>query len=804
MNQTSLSPCKSARIRLGFQGHAIGRSGLAALGLLAWISTSFALTVDVPQVGAGGKTISPPAPEFCLPALPPKPQSAGTKRMVERLSLLGHDMDPMLMPFFADKGVALYREKIAAVKTTEAVIGLKMPYAGLLLNNGQSEEALHEIEDYVRMLAQKGLTPRPEDEPKLLLLKALCYLRLGEQENCLSNHNADSCLLPIQGGGIHQQQRGSRGAIAVLAELLEKSPSPYAAWLYNIAYMTLGEYPDQVPPQWRIPPAVFQSDYDIKRFPDVAGLLGLDIDDMSGGVVMDDFDGDGFLDLMISGSGLKSQLRYFHNQGDGTFTELTDAAGLTGLTGGLNLIQGDYNNDGLIDVLVLRGGWLGQAGRYPDSLLRNNGDNTFTDVTEETGLLSLHPDQTAVWFDYNGDGWLDIFVGNETVPGSGEVDPCQLFRNNGDGTFTECAAENGVAIVDWVKAVVTGDFNNDGRPDLYLSSLVGPNILLRNDGPVGNDKSPKAKWSFTNVAAAAGVTEPNKSFSCWFFDYDNDGWLDLCVTGYSIQNAGDILADYLGFAPPQAERARLYHNNHDGTFQDVTKPAGLYKILHAMGANFGDLDNDGWLDFYVGTGDPALGTLIPNRMFRNDGGQRFQDVTTSGGFGQLQKGHAIAFGDLNNDGTQDIYSHLGGALTGDHYPSQLFANPGHGNHWLKLKLEGVQSNRPGLGARIKVVVRTEGGERAIHRVVGSGANFGASPLRQEIGLGQARSIVRVEIFWPRTGLTQVITGLDPDRCYSIREGELVAREVILPHFSWPALSGTPVHHHQPSPPTLPR
>jgi hypothetical protein len=714
--------------------------------------------------------------------------------MVERLAGLGKDVDPLAVPYYADKAAEFFRGKIAEAKSPFDVIGLKLPHAFALLNDGHSEEALDEIDDYERLLAKEGIRLKTEETAKILELKALCFLRLGEQQNCLTNHNADSCLLPIAGGGIHQDKRGSSAAIKVLSELLEIKPSPYAAWLYNIAYMTLGEYPDGVPAQWLIPPEVFASDYDIKRFPDVAGSLGLDVDDLSGGVVMEDFDNDGLLDLMVSSFGLKSQLRYFHNNGDGTFTDLTDAAGLTGLTGGLNLIQGDYNNDGLMDVLVLRGGWLVKYGRYPDSLLRNNGDNTFTDVTEEAGLLSFHPDQTAVWFDYNGDGWLDIFVGNESEPGSKEVDPCQLFRNNGDGTFTECAAENGLAVVDWIKGVATGDFNNDGRPDLYLSSVAGPNYLFRNDGPAGKDKSAKAPYHFTNVAAQAGVTEPLKSFPCWFFDYDNDGWLDIFVTGYSIQNAGDIAADYLGIQT-KAERARLYHNNHDGTFTDVTQQVGLSKVLHGMGANFGDLDNDGWLDFYIGTGDPALGTLIPNRMFRNDGGRRFQDVTTSGGFGQLQKGHGIAFGDLNNDGAQDIYSVLGGALSGDHYPNQLFANPGHGNHWLKLKLEGVESNRPGLGARIKVVAKTTTGEREIHRVVGSGGSFGASSLRQEIGLGAAEGIVRVEIFWPKTGKTQVVSGLAMDRCYTVTEGVSTAREVVLKSFAWPSPSSAPMHHH---------
>jgi hypothetical protein len=188
-------------------------------------------------------------------------------------------------------------------------------------------------------------------------------------------------------------------------------------------------------------------------------------------------------------------------------------------------------------------------------------------------------------------------------------------------------------------------------------------------------------------------------------------------------------------------------------------------------------------------------------MFRNDEGRRFQDVTTSGGFGQLQKGHGIAFGDLNHDGQQDVYSVVGGAFSGDHYHNQLFANPGHDNHWVKLLLEGVQSNRVAIGARIKVVARTAAGERAIHRVVGSGGSFGASPLRQEIGLGQALGIERVEIFWPKTGQTQIIRGLAMDRAYIIREGDAAARELVLKGFAWPAPSSAaaPHHHHAADP-----
>ncbi|MDQ8184764.1 CRTAC1 family protein [Pelagicoccus sp. SDUM812002] len=724
-------------------------------------------------------------------------QPESTRRMVERLDQIDREVDPSVIMFVPDQALSFFREKIDQALTEQATLSLKPPYAMALLNSGDPEGAIAEFKAFRESLTSMGMEINPNMRAELLKIEAICYLRLGEQQNCLHNHNADSCLFPIQGGGVHAQEFGSRKAIEKLMELLEVDPTPYAAWLLNIAYMTLGEYPEQVPQSWRLPPETFQSDYEITRFPDVAGPLGLDVNDLSGGVVMEDFDQDGYLDLLASSWGEKRQLRYFRNQGDGSFAELTNSAWLTGLTGGLNMVPGDYNNDGLVDVLVLREGWLGKDGRFPNSLLRNNGDNTFTDVTEETGLLSFHPTQTATWLDYNGDGWLDIFIGNETVPETGANDPCELFRNNGDGTFTECAAESGLDIKDWIKGVVSGDYNNDGRPDLYLSSLVGPNRLLRNDGAADGSDDPNAPHSFTDVAQAAGVTEPNSSFPCWFFDYNNDGWLDIFVTGYSIKDAGDVLVDYLG-AKHGGERARLYQNNGDGTFKDVTEAKGLLRILHAMGSNFGDIDSDGWLDFYVGTGDPNLGTIIPNLMFRNDAARTFQDVTTSGGFGQLQKGHGIAFGDINQDGAQDIYSVVGGAFSGDNYHNQLFANPGHENRWIKLRLKGVTSNRIGFGSRIKVVVETPEGTREIHRVVSSGGSFGASPFLADIGLGNATSIKRIEINWPANDQNQVIESIELDRSYLIEEGSAEITEVTQPSFEWPddsAGQGHDHHHH---------
>lgn len=703
-------------------------------------------------------------------------QPLGTRKMIERLIDLREkaDRNPTGNAFWSEAQAGYYRTELAHEFDPRKKLGLYPKLAQQLLHAGKNEEALVEMDQLVKELAALGMRLKPDYQALLDLQRATAHLRIGEQENCIVNHASESCLFPIRGGGIHRLPRGSRAAIAVLTGILGENADDLAArWLLNVAAMTLGEYPEKLAPAWLIPPSVFASGFDIKRFPEVAGPAGLDVVDLAGGSLVEDFDGDGLLDLMVSAWGLTGQLRYFHNTGDGKFEERTEEAGLTGLVSGLNMMQTDYNNDGWLDVFILRGAWLGAAGHYPNSLLRNNGDGTFADVTEEANLLSFHPTQTAAWFDYNGDGWLDVFIGNESS--KSEPNPCELYRNDGDGTFTEVGEETGVAAVQFVKGVASADYNQDGRPDLYLSIRGGANVLYRNDGPQGDGKGARSKWAFTDVAKEAGVTEPWASFPTWFWDFDNDGWQDLMVTGYSVSGVAEVAADYLGL-PHAGEKARLYRNNQDGTFADVTAAAGLAKVLHAMGANFGDLDNDGWLDFYVATGDPALDTLIPNRMFRGDGGHRFEEVTTSGGFGHLQKGHGVSFADLDNDGDQDVHVVMGGAYSGDIARNALFLNPGHGNHWLTLKLEGVATNRAALGARLRVILNTAEGERSIYRTVGSGGSFGASPLRQEIGLGKATRIRAVEILWPTTGKTQTVSGLKPDRFYTIREDRRAAVE----------------------------
>jgi len=713
----------------------------------------------------------------------------GTAKMAALLAHRARQVNPMGFLFLSRERVAALRTAFVSHPSMTNDPALLFKFATELLNAGENEQALETLERVERLSRASGGW-QAADEINVRLNQALCHLRMAEQQNCLSNHNADSCLVPIRGGGIHLWQEGSRQEIGVLTNLLERYPENLAArWLFNIGAMTVGDYPDKLPARWLIPPVVFDSDYDIKRFVDVAGPAGVAVRELSGGSAAEDFDGDGLLDLIVTSIGLHDQMHFFHNNGDGTFSDRTREAGLMGLTGGLNLITGDYNNDGFVDVLVLRGAWMKEEGKFPSSLLKNNGDGTFQDVTEAAGVLSFHPTQTAVWFDFDGDGWLDLFIGNETTAG-GRPHPCQLYRNNRDGTFTEMAAAAGVAVRAFVKGVASADYDNDGRPDLYLSILGGPNMLFHNDGPHEGSSG----WKFTETAAAAGVQMPLSSFPTWFFDYDNDGWEDLFVAGYKIKDVGDIAADYLGLSN-DGERSKLYHNRGDGTFADVTREAHLDHVLKAMGSNFGDLDNDGWLDFYLGTGDPDLLTIVPNRMFRNAGGKFFQDVTTSGGFGNLQKGHGVSFADFDNDGDQDIHENMGGAVSSDVYPNILFLNPGNGNHWLKLQLVGVKANRSGIGARIKVNLKNPAGERVIHRTVNTGGSFGCNPLRQEIGLGDAIAITSVEIRWPGSDTRQTLTGLQLDTCYRVREDKDDAEPVLLKRFSFQLPDAHAHHHH---------
>lgn len=299
--------------------------------------------------------------------------------------------------------------------------------------------------------------------------------------------------------------------------------------------------------------------------------------------------------------------------------------------------------------------------------------------------------------------------------------------NNGDGTFTEVSASVGIDLEAFVKGAVWCDLTVNGLPDLYVSVLGGENKLYINQG-----ESPDGRWRFAERASEARVTQPIFSFPVGCFDYNQNGRHNLLVLPYDVRRfehvAADAAAEALGLAT-RTETPRLYRNNGDVTFTDVTAEAGVSLPIFAMGFNFGDIDNDGYPDFYVGTGAPDLRSLVPNRMFRNRGDGRFEEVTFSGGFGHIQKGHAVALADFRNGGRVDVYTNVGGAVEGDRFRNVLFASPGFGNRWIGLHLEGRQANRSAIGARIPVRVETADG----------GSVTSSAPFRRVAASGPARS-----------------------------------------------------------------
>jgi len=227
----------------------------------------------------------------------------------------------------------------------------------------------------------------------------------------------------------------------------------------------------------------------------------------------------------------------------------------------------------------------------------------------------------------------------------------------------------------------------------------------------------------------------------------------------------------MGKPVPYAGNIFLYRNNQNGTFTDVTKQMGLDKVVYSMGANFGDIDNDGYPDMYFGTGNPDFKSLVPNKLFRNVEGKRYADVTSSSRTGNLQKGHGVAFADIRNTGIQDIFIEMGGAFTGDSYTSSLYVNPGqNNNNWISLKLEGVKANKGAIGSHIKLTFIENGLTRSVYKDVNSGGSFGSQPLRQELGIGQAKMIDDIEITWAGSKTVQHFRNVAPNQFLQITEG----------------------------------
>src|SRR5580698_1004716 len=364
--------------------------------------------------------------------------------------------------------------------------------AELYAYSGEMEKSIAEWKAVYRLAEQTD----PGRLPTLDESLGASYLHLSEMENGIYSGSGEMDIFPpLHPHASYQHTDESKQAIEYFAKYLEKRPEDLEVkWLLNLAYMTLGEYPSGVPAAYLIPEKDFRSKQDIGRFVDVAPAAGLNSFRSAGGIIVDDFDNDGLLDVVMSSVDVCEPIRFFHNNGDGTFSDRTEQAGLINQLGALNIVQADYNNDGCMDILMLRGGW-----EFPQrkSLLRNNCNGTFTDVTDASGLgVTVTRTQAAAWADIDNDGYLDLFIANENAP-------AQLFHNKGDGTFEEIGHAAGIDQLGFSKGVAAADYDHDGFVDFYVTNQNGVNYLYHNNGNL----------TFTEVARQADVQAPSFSFA---------------------------------------------------------------------------------------------------------------------------------------------------------------------------------------------------------------------------------------------------------------------------------------------------
>ncbi len=616
----------------------------------------------------------------------------------------------------------------------------------------------------------------PQDRAYVTALLGIVALRRGELENCLECVGPSSCILPIEPDAIHKNQAGSREAIEHFSTYLKEWPGDLRIrWLLNLAYMTLGEYPHKVPAEYRVRLDRYRSSTTVGQFRNVAKLAGLTArgPTLAGGSVFDDFTGDGRPDLFTTSLDVDRPASFFVNLGNGQFEDRAQSAGLGKQIFALNITRADFDNDGNLDVLLLRGGWESLA---PLSLLRNQGNGVFEDATHSSGLGEPIASESAAWGDYNNDGLVDVFVCGEFKDKENDLrNRCRLYRNQGKGKFVDIASAAGVTNERFAKGAVWGDYDDDGLLDLFVSNMGEASRLYHNEG----------NETFKDVTEQTGISSPGDpypltSFPCLFWDFDNDGRLDLLINNWSMSQ-GEVVADMLGITHGLSSPPRLYRNLGSGKFRNVTPEVNLNRPIAAMSINCGDIDNDGYLDLYCGTGWMSYSGLFPNVLLKNVDGRRFEDVTESSRTGHLQKGHGISFADWDNDGDLDIFSVLGGGFPGDRGYSALFENPGNGAHWLKVTLVGTRSNRTALGAKIRADIGEPGSNsRSIHRTIGTNGSFGGNSLVELIGLGKVRNVSRLTIVWPTSRTQQVFENVAADQSIVITEGDTTFKVLKQP------------------------
>ena len=505
------------------------------------------------------------------------------------------------------------------------------------------------------------------------------------------------------------------------------------------------------------------------------------LETMGSGVALFDYDNDGRLDIFFANGariddptpkgtipkkdGPKYWNRLFHQKADGTFEDVTERAGVAGTGYSTGVAVGDYDNDGYDDLFV--------AGYGHSALYHNNGDGTFTDVTASAGVAGSGWATSAAWVDYDNDGRLDLVVArymewdfDDIYCGHREegfrsychpdlFKPASvlLYHNDGNGKFTEVASKAGMGKPGKGLGLAIADYDHDGRMDILLANDSIPEFLFHNKG--------NGAFEEVGVASGVGLDGGGGTFAGMgvdFEDYNNDGWPDLVITNLANQ------------------KYALYTNAGDGTFDYSTLTSGLgaISLLHsAWGVRFMDFDNDGWKDLFVvqshvmdtiQINEPHLRYRESPLLLWNDRGKRFVNVSAESGevFQQKWAARGMAVGDIDNDGKLDV------VVTENDGPAWILRNetPTH-NHWITLKLEGIKSNRDGIGARIKI---TTGAGDQYATVTTAGSYQSSSDKRAHFGLGAANMVIQAEIRWP-SGVTQVLKNVPADQILTVREAD---------------------------------
>ncbi|HZV69276.1 MAG TPA: VCBS repeat-containing protein [Saprospiraceae bacterium] len=676
------------------------------------------------------------------------------------------DMD-FVKPIFNIERANIIKGRLEKETDPGQQLNLTLNYAEELLKSGKAEESTALYQKILDFVKENKLPMDSATKRNLLSSVGIAYMRLGETQNCVQNHNHQSCYLPIKGEGVHQLPFGSRNAITIYETMLKEFPKDLETkYLLNLAYQTLGEYPAKVPAAFRIDPSWYTSKIKIQPFKDVAPALGLNRNSHAGGVIMDDFTNDGWQDIIITAWSPRDPIFFYVNNGDGSFSDQTSNYGLTGYTSGLNLNQVDFNNDGWLDIFIMRGAWLLTQGDIPPTLLMNTGKGKFEDVTIKAGISKVGATQTSAWTDIDLDGWIDLVVAHESLPPTYERG-IDVYLNQKDGTFSYVSSEYGLTQNSFFKGCVATYANEDKYPDMYFSSLGEGTFLYLNQG--GNGQK-----GFAQAGPSSNIGQPKRCFPSWSFDYDNDGNEDLFTSSFTNDGTPALhwMLSHMGKADPGL-LPKLFHSKGNAVYEEVGQKMGLTEVAFTMGCNYGDINTDGYLDFYLATGNPAYQSIVPNKMYLNMEGKKFEDVSYNGGFANIQKGHGVAFGDPDHDGDEDMYVVIGGAFDGDVFYNCFFENPNENkNNWLILKLTGKTANKAAIGARVAISFQEDGKERKVYRVVSSGASFGANSLNLEVGLRKGTAINNVTVQWPcKDCPDQVFTGMEINKAYLLTQDE---------------------------------